>query len=139
MDCVGCDKCRLWGKLQTAGYGTALKVLFEFDNDSADIPILKRTELVALFNTYARLSGSLESIQKFRDMVEKKTNETETTTEGKAEPASAESDKLEEKRRETPSKPENETIKEMFDDEFARFTKAFKLVIKGWIKLPGVL
>lgn len=30
MDCVGCDKCRLWGKVQTNGYGTALKVLFEF-------------------------------------------------------------------------------------------------------------
>lgn len=31
MDCVGCDKCRLWGKLQVNGYGTALKVLFEYD------------------------------------------------------------------------------------------------------------
>lgn len=28
MDCVGCDKCRLWGKLQTHGMGTALKILF---------------------------------------------------------------------------------------------------------------
>jgi hypothetical protein len=70
MDCVGCDKCRLWGKVQTAGYGTALKVLFEFDNGSADIPVLKRTELVALFNSYARLASSLDSIQKFRAMVE---------------------------------------------------------------------
>jgi hypothetical protein len=32
MDCVGCDKCRLWGKLQTHGMGTALKILF------ADLP-----------------------------------------------------------------------------------------------------
>ncbi|KAK1782693.1 endoplasmic oxidoreductin-1 [Copromyces sp. CBS 386.78] len=79
MDCVGCDKCRLWGKLQTAGYGTALKVLFEFANNDTpattsttdEIPFkLKRTELVALFNTYARLSSSLEAIQKFRAMVE---------------------------------------------------------------------
>ncbi len=47
MDCVGCDKCRLWGKLQTAGYGTALKVLFELDNnDKPEVPILKRTEIV---------------------------------------------------------------------------------------------
>lgn len=68
MDCVGCDKCRLWGKLQAAGYGTALKVLFEYDNDGA-IPQLKRTELVSLFNTYARLSSSLSNIQKFRAMV----------------------------------------------------------------------
>lgn len=28
MDCVDCDKCRLWGKLQTHGMGTALKILF---------------------------------------------------------------------------------------------------------------
>lgn len=70
MDCVGCDKCRLWGKLQTAGYGTALKVLFEFDNASEDLPQLKRTEIVALFNTYARISSSLRAIGKFRGMVE---------------------------------------------------------------------
>ena len=28
MDCVGCDKCKLWGKLQVTGLGTALKILF---------------------------------------------------------------------------------------------------------------
>lgn len=28
MDCVGCEKCRLWGKIQTSGLGTALKILF---------------------------------------------------------------------------------------------------------------
>ncbi|KAI8955518.1 endoplasmic oxidoreductin [Xylaria longipes] len=70
MDCVGCDKCRLWGKLQTSGYGTALKVLFETDNDSGEVPELKRTELVALFNTYARLSSSVEAHHKFRAMAE---------------------------------------------------------------------
>lgn len=31
MDCVGCDKCRLWGKLQVNGLGTALKILFGHD------------------------------------------------------------------------------------------------------------
>ncbi|KAI0431552.1 endoplasmic oxidoreductin [Xylaria sp. FL1042] len=70
MDCVGCDKCRLWGKLQTSGYGTALKVLFEADNDSGEVPELKRTELVALFNTYARLSSSVRAHQQFRAMAE---------------------------------------------------------------------
>jgi hypothetical protein len=34
MDCVGCEKCRLWGKLQTVGLGTALKVLFSFEDNS---------------------------------------------------------------------------------------------------------
>lgn len=71
MDCVGCDKCRLWGKLQTNGYGTALKVLFEFDeSDSSKDPPLRRTELVALINTMHRLSHSLRAIKEFRRMVE---------------------------------------------------------------------
>ena len=33
MDCVPCEKCRLWGKIQTGGIGTALKILFSFDSD----------------------------------------------------------------------------------------------------------
>ena len=73
MDCVGCDKCRLWGKVQTNGYGTALKVLFEFDeNDSSKDPPLRRTELVALINTMDRLSHSLSAIKEFRRMVEER-------------------------------------------------------------------
>lgn len=32
MDCVGCEKCRLWGKLQVLGLGTALKILFSVDS-----------------------------------------------------------------------------------------------------------
>jgi hypothetical protein len=75
MDCVACDKCRLWGKLQTNGYGTALKVLFDIDNPHGGEmaerpPPLKRTELVALFNTLARISSSLSAVEKFREMVE---------------------------------------------------------------------
>jgi ERO1-like protein beta len=73
MDCVGCDKCRLWGKLQTNGYGTALKVLFEFDeNDSSKDPPLRRTELVALINTMDRLSHSLQAIKEFRRMIDER-------------------------------------------------------------------
>ena len=68
MDCVGCDKCRLWGKLQTAGYGTALKILFEFD-DGEDFS-LKRTELVALVNTFARISHSISSAAHFRSRLD---------------------------------------------------------------------
>jgi hypothetical protein len=36
MDCVGCDKCRLWGKVQTTGLGTALKILFELDEKALE-------------------------------------------------------------------------------------------------------
>ena len=34
MDCVGCEKCRLWGNLQVLGLGTALKILFSVDGDN---------------------------------------------------------------------------------------------------------
>ncbi|KAF9434631.1 hypothetical protein BGZ76_007688 [Entomortierella beljakovae] len=72
MDCVGCEKCRLWGKVQTSGLGTALKVLFSYNDEHLN-PIknpnlLQRTEIVALFNTLNRLSESVESITKFREM-----------------------------------------------------------------------
>ena len=33
MDCVSCQKCRLWGKVQTMGLGTALKVLFSYGEE----------------------------------------------------------------------------------------------------------
>ncbi|KAL8971761.1 MAG: hypothetical protein Q9197_003114, partial [Variospora fuerteventurae] len=71
MDCVGCDKCRLWGKLQTVGYGTALKVLFEYDEDrNGENPLLRRTELVALVNTLDRVARSLTALGEMRALVE---------------------------------------------------------------------
>lgn len=71
MDCVGCDKCRLWGKLQTNGFGTALKVLFEFGNGDAvdEKPLLRRTELVALINTLDKISSALKHIEYFRETI----------------------------------------------------------------------
>lgn len=89
MDCVGCDKCRLWGKIQTTGVATALKVLFELDekalrsvfvslfplvililkfNYSPGSNLLQRSEIVALMNTLYRFSESLHAVDKFRDM-----------------------------------------------------------------------
>ncbi|KAG0373380.1 endoplasmic oxidoreductin-1 [Mortierella sp. AD032] len=72
MDCVGCEKCRLWGKVQTSGLGTALKVLFSYNDEHLN-PIkhpnlLQRTEIVALFNTLNRVSESVASIARFRTM-----------------------------------------------------------------------
>ncbi|WWC92854.1 uncharacterized protein L201_007815 [Kwoniella dendrophila CBS 6074] len=70
MDCVGCDKCRLWGKLQVSGIGTALKILFELDDKALDPKInpdlLQRSEVVALFNTLHRISESLAAVEEFR-------------------------------------------------------------------------
>jgi hypothetical protein len=163
MDCVGCDKCRLWGKLQTAGYGTALKVLFEFDNSAKpEVPILKRTELVALFNTYARLSSSLNAIQKFRGMVEQKEaadklearlKEAETVSvipdrakkprhavvpgSSQAAPSEAVKETTEEEGESVDY--ENRTIKDEFDDELERVIKALRFVLGGWIRFPSIM
>ena len=59
MDCVGCDKCRLWGKLQTLALGTSLKILFSGSTSGLDTKLdanfqLTRAEIVALFNGFAR-------------------------------------------------------------------------------------
>ncbi|KAF9454025.1 endoplasmic oxidoreductin-1 [Macrolepiota fuliginosa MF-IS2] len=70
MDCVGCDKCKLWGKVQTTGLATALKILFELDekalNPQTNPDLLHRSEVVALFNTLFRFSESLKAVDDFR-------------------------------------------------------------------------
>ncbi|KAG6898177.1 hypothetical protein C0992_004164 [Termitomyces sp. T32_za158] len=72
MDCVGCDKCRLWGKVQTTGLATALKILFELDEKALDpysnSNLLQRSEVVALVNTLQRFTESLEAVNNFRYM-----------------------------------------------------------------------
>ncbi|KAK0212863.1 hypothetical protein DFS33DRAFT_1284975 [Desarmillaria ectypa] len=72
MDCIGCDKCRLWGKVQTTGVATALKILFEMDDKALDPDtnsnLLQRSEVVALINTLHRFSESLNAANIFRGM-----------------------------------------------------------------------
>lgn len=156
MDCVGCDKCRLWGKLQTAGYGTALKVLFEFDNDSNEIPVLKRTELVALFNTYTRVSTSLDNIQKFRVMVEEREMEEQAAA-AALKRAEGDIKRLPDRARkphnvvpddkDPSSSPEVKEFKhnaepdlgEMFESELQNVKNALKMVWKSWMELPGLM
>ncbi|EFJ53070.1 endoplasmic reticulum oxidoreductin 1 family protein [Volvox carteri f. nagariensis] len=68
MDCVGCEKCKLWGKLQTLGVATALKVLFSSSDCSGTLPtspvlstlVLERNEVIALVNLLERFSASIE-------------------------------------------------------------------------------
>ena len=101
MDCVSCDKCKLWGKLQVTGLGTALKILFSSDYDpegqdlnrlepsamflnssdanssmSSDLSFsslrLSRNEIVALFNGFGRLSTSIQQLERFRRMLSPK-------------------------------------------------------------------
>lgn len=100
MDCVSCDKCKLWGKLQITGLGTALKILFSSEEDalqkqsdnqflsdqiyinSSDMSAasnqsaaslkLSRNEIVALFNAFGRLSTSIQQLERFRRMLSTK-------------------------------------------------------------------
>jgi ERO1-like protein beta len=114
MSCVGCDRCRLWGKLQTAGYGTALKLLFELPEKPADDPDLcsevmstfRRSELVALVNTFDRLSKSVEAVEYFRrHMVVKQ--------------------------------PSNgKLLQSEWDKEFTEAWKAIKFVLRSYIDFP---
>ncbi|XP_068081523.1 ero1-like protein isoform X2 [Anabrus simplex] len=81
MDCVGCEKCKLWGKLQIHGLGTALKILFsgKFDGlnpSGTDLRHLAksqfqldRNEIVAFINAFGRLSTSIFELEMFREMM----------------------------------------------------------------------
>lgn len=62
MDCVGCEKCRLWGKLQFLGLGTALRILFENET-----PELERNDIIALFNLMYKLSTSVDWLDRMED------------------------------------------------------------------------
>ncbi|XP_033841861.1 ERO1-like protein alpha [Periophthalmus magnuspinnatus] len=69
MDCVECFKCRLWGKLQTQGLGTALKILFSSPSSLSSPLTLNRQELVALINAFGRISTSIRELQNFREIL----------------------------------------------------------------------
>eukprot|EP00946_MAST-07B_sp_MAST-7B-sp1_P002696 g2696.t1 len=62
MDCVGCQRCRLWGKLQIMGLGTALRILYSPQRDDV-LHSLHRSHIVALFNALGRLSHSVEAMR----------------------------------------------------------------------------
>ncbi|CAG8956864.1 hypothetical protein HYFRA_00012319 [Hymenoscyphus fraxineus] len=158
MDCVGCDKCRLWGKLQTAGYGAALKVLFEVaDDNTKDVPPLQRTELVALFNTLNRISNSLNAIKEFRAMVEAEETAAESVGHhhtmpdrvtkphnvipGKDWEGGDEDDfaQFEAERQKEREEEEEESIMEEFYAELRLVWKATKYVFRGWLMFPKAL
>lgn len=77
MDCVGCEKCKLWGKVQTTGLGTAFKILFSYEDKSLNAKtnpgLFERSEIIALVNTINRFSESLRAVDKFRKMYQAKT------------------------------------------------------------------
>ncbi|KAI9785831.1 MAG: endoplasmic oxidoreductin-1 [Peltula sp. TS41687] len=154
MDCVGCDKCRLWGKLQTAGYGTALKVLLEFDDDmeKGDVPQLRRTELVALVNTLDRISSSLTALGKFRKMIEAGHHGTPSVViegvDSAPKPHPLVSKKIltpddlqypDDDLGGHPIKKQRMSFSETFWDEWYRVWRAFRFVLRSWLNIPSVV
>ncbi|KAF4552605.1 Endoplasmic reticulum oxidoreductin-like protein [Elsinoe fawcettii] len=142
MDCVGCDKCRLWGKLQTAGYGTALKVLFEMGNSDSHEgePILRRTELVALMNTLDKISHALKAIENFRQMM---VDERIAATKPVQKIIPDDIPTSDTSRATTkPKRPEitvNSPISGIFWHEWERVWGAFWIVLSSWFSLPSKL
>ncbi|KAG7674052.1 hypothetical protein Ndes2526B_g02467 [Nannochloris sp. 'desiccata'] len=77
MDCVGCEKCKMWGKLQLLGIATSLKILFSSEDCSGGLTaeaglnsgngqpplILERNEVIALVNLLERLSTGVEVVR----------------------------------------------------------------------------
>lgn len=90
MDCVACDKCRLWGKIQIHGLGTAFKILThqntktststtdtsETDNKTTRIH-LTRHEITSLVNAISRLSSSIAFLEDFGRLLKQQPNSGE--------------------------------------------------------------
>ncbi|OTF83655.1 ERO1-like protein [Euroglyphus maynei] len=68
MDCVSCDKCRLWGKVQTNGLGTAFKIMLTKDMEKLR---LSHHEITCLLNAVGRLSFSITQLVNFREIFER--------------------------------------------------------------------
>ncbi|PNS20889.1 hypothetical protein CAC42_2820 [Sphaceloma murrayae] len=144
MDCVGCDKCRLWGKLQTAGYGTALKVLFELGNDDSHEgePILRRTELVALMNTLDKISHALKALEHFRQMMvdERMAASPSSPRIVVKDPSARNKETIEPqvlKKKKKPQIDANSSIGEVFWFEWNRVWSVWWFVLTSWMGLPG--
>jgi ERO1-like protein beta len=130
--------------LQTAGYGAALKVLFEFDeNKNGENPHLRRTELVALVNTLDRISHSLTAITKFRtalstgdgSALEIKGPLLDQVKEDDATAPVGDFEDFEGLDDDAYALPQR-TISEEFWDEFDLVWKTYVFVLSSWVSLP---
>lgn len=69
MDCVGCEKCRVWGKLQTLGLGTAIKILLGMPADKEGGSFsFQRNEVIALVNTAHQLAKSVDAVDMWQEL-----------------------------------------------------------------------
>ncbi|EER28568.1 Endoplasmic Reticulum Oxidoreductin 1 family protein [Coccidioides posadasii C735 delta SOWgp] len=148
MDCIGCDKCRLWGKLQTAGYGTALKVLFEFDGPESNNGLLRRTDLVALINTLGRVSHSVSAIQKFEKALKsgadhltahaspsRTLRQPRASSEGKTAAIAGNNAQ----NRDSEQQEEAMSVKDVFNKEWRVVWQAYAYVLRSWARFPKLI
>ncbi|ODQ77780.1 hypothetical protein BABINDRAFT_53570, partial [Babjeviella inositovora NRRL Y-12698] len=160
MDCVGCDRCRLWGKIQTTGYGTALKVLFEMEAEGTAMLGLKKQEVVALINTFDRLSKSVAAINNFKVLYlesfgegGEKGNRIEFPFQAvSGVDSDAESDEKSQPNRKKTSKKNNpylkqshitakskSNLKSALNQEIATIWEALKFIGRSYLYLPQLL
>ncbi len=153
MDCVACDRCRMWGKVQTLGYGTALKILFEDDEEIS----INRIELVGLINTFDRLSKSINSIENFRKQLTSDIYATQLDEEkesrfsnldGTSDHSTEEYDEYEDYDDEVFEEAESLTdddrsltdkLKDDFSAELQNTLEAFKFILRSYIDFPANL
>ena len=74
MNCVTCEKCKLWGTLQILGIGTAIKILLMNEEEinhrlhESNENLLSRQEVIALVNTLHQLSKSVKFVSKATEL-----------------------------------------------------------------------
>lgn len=76
IDCVACDKCKLWGKVQLRGLGTAFKILSIKDIKKLN---LNHQEIVSLINAVARLSHSIRQLDTFKNLILNKNTDNDNS------------------------------------------------------------
>ena len=60
MDCLTCEKCRVWGKVQTMGLRTAFRVIMTPDSEPLQ---LDRAEMVTLMNFLRQVALSISNVK----------------------------------------------------------------------------
>lgn len=61
MDCVTCEKCRIWGKLETKGIAVAMKIIMNREDEAIT---LDRAEMITLVNLARQLAFSVRNAQR---------------------------------------------------------------------------
>lgn len=91
LDCVTCQKCKLHGKMQMLGLGTALKILLS--PEELLWSSLSRDEVVALINTLYKFSESIHDAHMLTELYIDQLDEQVRVTEQKAAQAKADAAK----------------------------------------------